>query len=238
MDYTACLYCGQLFKGSKFGRKKLYCSDQCRYRYQDQHKPKKEYSVCVVCGGKIDHSHKTYCSIECQYPKRPCEYCGKIFQPTTYGKSCCSDKCIKSLTDKKKREGQLSKTCEMCGSTFSAIRDKAHQKYCSDKCRERADGQRKRETGAAQKRAAIYRGKKHYTEVKGETVVPEEIFERDNWICQLCYQPVDKELQYPDPMYKTLDHIIPLSKGGDHTKDNLQLAHFSCNSQKNSSTDW
>lgn len=30
----------------------------------------------------------------------------------------------------------------------------------------------------------------------------------------------------------TLDHIIPLSKGGSHTADNLQCAHFMCNSKK------
>lgn len=31
---------------------------------------------------------------------------------------------------------------------------------------------------------------------------------------------------------ETLDHIIPLSKGGTHTWDNVQLAHMSCNAGK------
>ncbi len=30
----------------------------------------------------------------------------------------------------------------------------------------------------------------------------------------------------------SLDHIVPLSKGGPHTHDNFQLVHKSCNSQK------
>lgn len=30
----------------------------------------------------------------------------------------------------------------------------------------------------------------------------------------------------------TLDHIIPLDRGGWHCNDNLQIAHFSCNSSK------
>ena len=52
-------------------------------------------------------------------------------------------------------------------------------------------------------------------------------------VCGICGLPVDKTLRWPDPMSKTVDHIIPVSKGG-HPSDisNLQLAHFSCNRQK------
>jgi 5-methylcytosine-specific restriction endonuclease McrA len=34
------------------------------------------------------------------------------------------------------------------------------------------------------------------------------------------------------PDAPTVDHIIPLAKGGTHTWDNVQLAHWSCNSDK------
>ena len=52
-------------------------------------------------------------------------------------------------------------------------------------------------------------------------------------VCGICGQPVDKTLKYPDPMSKTVDHIIPIAKGG-HPSDlsNLQLAHRCCNRQK------
>lgn len=52
-------------------------------------------------------------------------------------------------------------------------------------------------------------------------------------ICAICGQRVDKKLKYPHPMSATVDHIIPVSKGG-HPSDilNLQLAHFYCNRQK------
>lgn len=52
-------------------------------------------------------------------------------------------------------------------------------------------------------------------------------------ICGICGQPVDMSLKYPDPMSKTVDHIIPIAKGG-HPSDlsNLQLAHRWCNRQK------
>ena len=59
-----------------------------------------------------------------------------------------------------------------------------------------------------------------------------EVFERDDWLCGLCGEPVDKDLSWPDPMSASLDHIIPLSRCGAHTLDNVQLAHLACNIRK------
>ncbi len=52
-------------------------------------------------------------------------------------------------------------------------------------------------------------------------------------ICGICGKPVDKTLKSPHPMSATVDHIIPVTKGG-HPSDlsNLQLAHRSCNREK------
>ena len=58
-----------------------------------------------------------------------------------------------------------------------------------------------------------------------------DIFERDNWICQLCFKSVPKT--YVDyNSQPTLDHIIPVSKYGDHTPENVRLAHLICNSKR------
>lgn len=53
-------------------------------------------------------------------------------------------------------------------------------------------------------------------------------------ICGICGNPVDMTLKSPHPMSKSIDHIIPVSKGG-HPSDieNLQLAHRTCNEHKN-----
>ena len=52
-------------------------------------------------------------------------------------------------------------------------------------------------------------------------------------ICGICGQPVDKKIRPPHPLSPSIDHIIPLAKGG-HPSDlsNLQLAHRWCNRQK------
>ena len=69
--------------------------------------------------------------------------------------------------------------------------------------------------------------------IKQQTTIEEinimEIFERDNWICQICQRQVEKNLKWPNAGFASLDHVIPLSRGGTHTKDNLQLAHLTCN---------
>lgn len=59
-----------------------------------------------------------------------------------------------------------------------------------------------------------------------------EIFERDNWRCQLCGGAVDRTLPYPNPMSASLDHVLPIARGGGHTRKNAQLAHLGCNSRK------
>jgi 5-methylcytosine-specific restriction endonuclease McrA len=54
-------------------------------------------------------------------------------------------------------------------------------------------------------------------------------------ICQICGKPVDDtdiEHGHIKRLYPTIDHIIPLSKGGSHTWSNVQLAHMSCNAGK------
>lgn len=52
-------------------------------------------------------------------------------------------------------------------------------------------------------------------------------------ICGICGKPVDFSYKNPHPLAPTVDHIIPVSKGG-HPSDisNLQLAHRYCNRAK------
>jgi 5-methylcytosine-specific restriction endonuclease McrA len=58
------------------------------------------------------------------------------------------------------------------------------------------------------------------------------VFARDNWVCQLCGKPVDRDAQWPDPYSVSLDHRVPLSKGGDHLYENVQCSHLRCNQSK------
>lgn len=49
---------------------------------------------------------------------------------------------------------------------------------------------------------------------------------RKSNLCALCGKPIEKMKD------ATIDHIVPLSKGGVHGVKNMQLAHLKCNQKK------
>lgn len=51
-------------------------------------------------------------------------------------------------------------------------------------------------------------------------------------ICQICLCPIDRSLKFPNKMSFTIDHIYPISLGGEHSYDNVQSAHYTCNCRK------
>ena len=56
-----------------------------------------------------------------------------------------------------------------------------------------------------------------------------KVVRRDGQICQKCHQPVpDDDVEF--------DHIIPFSKGGKSTVENLRLVHLECNRKKSNSS--
>lgn len=56
-------------------------------------------------------------------------------------------------------------------------------------------------------------------------VDPVTIRDRDKGLCGICGHAVASDEQ-------SLDHIVPLARGGTHEPANVQLAHRSCNSRK------
>lgn len=72
-------------------------------------------------------------------------------------------------------------------------------------------------------------GKQRRARKKGAPIVERisrsTIIKRDNSTCYLC----SRKLEPPEI---TLDHVIPLVRGGHHTADNLRVACRSCNSRK------
>lgn len=58
------------------------------------------------------------------------------------------------------------------------------------------------------------------------------VYERDGGICCLCDEHVDITIRWPDPLSFSIDHIIPVSKGGADMLNNVQTAHLCCNISK------
>lgn len=57
-----------------------------------------------------------------------------------------------------------------------------------------------------------------------ERVNRKRVFNRAGGICGICSKPIDGGFE--------IDHILPLSKGGEHSYGNCQPAHPSCNRRK------
>jgi 5-methylcytosine-specific restriction endonuclease McrA len=70
---------------------------------------------------------------------------------------------------------------------------------------------------------------KNAPRVEGETVTLAFIFDRDQVRgCCICKAKVTRD-------QASIEHRVPLSKGGAHDEGNCQLAHKRCNSRKGSS---
>ena len=64
----------------------------------------------------------------------------------------------------------------------------------------------------------------------------EKILDKNGSICHLCSEVIDMNLSHPDLQSFSVDHILPLSKGGTHTLDNVAPAHLYCNLLKGNKT--
>ena len=65
-----------------------------------------------------------------------------------------------------------------------------------------------------------------------ELVDPLAIAKRDKYKCHICRKRVNMNLEHNDKYSPTMDHLIPISLGGDHSYANIRLAHRTCNSSK------
>lgn len=74
-----------------------------------------------------------------------------------------------------------------------------------------------------------YRQPRQDTDIK--LTVRLEVYERDNWTCQICGKPVLKQYVKGSQANASVDHIVPQSQQlvPDHTATNLRTAHYICN---------
>jgi 5-methylcytosine-specific restriction endonuclease McrA len=59
-----------------------------------------------------------------------------------------------------------------------------------------------------------------------------KLYESCDGICYLCDEPVDFTAPTKHPKSATLDHIVPLARGGTHDEGNCALACYRCNVRK------
>ncbi len=68
--------------------------------------------------------------------------------------------------------------------------------------------------------------------VKTEPYDRRWVFERDQGVCYLCNVSIDYYLLFPDEMSFSIDHIVPISRGGNDVLSNVASTHLGCNRKK------
>jgi 5-methylcytosine-specific restriction endonuclease McrA len=111
------------------------------------------------------------------------------------------------------------KTCPGCRAEWQRRRITAWRKANPKK-------QREIERTHLRRRRARRKG------VASEPIDRAGVFSRDGYRCQLCGGPTDALAMPPAYLAPVLDHIVPLCNGGMDTLENVQTAHFYCNSLK------
>lgn len=61
-------------------------------------------------------------------------------------------------------------------------------------------------------------------------------WEASSRTCCLCGESINPDLKSPDPMSLTVEHKVPIARGGRHDIDNIDFAHRVCNSSKGART--
>lgn len=211
-------------------------------------------AICPICGKEFKshiengNRRKKYCSPKCYKNAKgigsstklcwkTCEHCGDSFIARPANTKYCN-KCKKQNTYHKlsylKSEKHLNKThsgiCIECGKRFENKYGEKKRLYCSDKCQ---DLYFKKSKAYKSQRANMRHRRR--TRINGGKCAPYkrlDIYKRDQWVCGICGKPVRNTLKYPHPMSASIDHVIPIAKGGGDTPDNVQLAHLVCNSRK------
>mgnify|MGYP002143178026 CR=1 FL=1 len=112
--------------------------------------------------------------------------------------------------------------CLACGAWFATLGPR--RQSCSPECSSRIKRAKIRRAHARRKlldRSGII-----------EDFDPIEIYQRDRWVCAICKRKIRRYLTAPHPLSPTLDHIVPRSQRGDHTRANVRAAHMICNSMR------
>ena len=243
----SCLYCGTAFK--TINPKQKYCTSACAARHAGDQR-KGEY-FCEYCGKPrwSDHPNRNrFCSRECankakrlqtltrlelkrrQHESemtRLCDNCGKPFVAKHKGQRFCNRACryVNALRKRHERNEEqfipLIRICPRCGKSFATTLQAQDKQYCSEQCRAR---------DAAVRYST--RRKEQMQQAFVEPVGLRTTYRAYKGRCAICGLPVPQTTEASNQWAATVDHVLPLSKGGYHSKANCQLAHRLCNSLK------
>lgn len=119
--------------------------------------------------------------------------------------------------------------CKRCNAAF-LVHPNHNQVFCSLKC----------QTADSHERSAIKRRIAVNSSYVDKDITLKKLAKRDKDICWICGEAVDwadydigqNGRRATHKKYPSIDHVIALANGGDHSWQNVRLAHVGCNAKK------
>jgi hypothetical protein len=154
-----------------------------------------------------------------------CGHCAGSFMAERKRKYCsdgCAANAVASIVRRKRQEKNKSDppiSCRNCGAVFCVLPSvPGTSAYCAPCAEARKDT------------AYSLARRRRIQAARVEPVDRIEVFDRDKWRCQICGIETIRQ-PYTDKSAE-LDHVVPLSRGGEHSYANTQCACRRCNSLK------
>lgn len=127
-------------------------------------------------------------------------------------------------------EGQHKKKINICLECDEVFISRNKKMYCDRKCSQRS----------ASRRKELRRRNNKMANGEIDDISLDRLIERDKNTCHICKTSCNKDDHIitdegyfiTGESYPSIDHVIPISKGGTHTWNNVKLAHFYCNTIK------
>lgn len=205
-------------------KEKAFCDSGGTIELTEYVCKEKQTFICHVCGQEFTHGAGRGAI--------RCPFCENVIREQI---KADRDKQREEARIKREHEYAKEKVCASCGAIFHS--EYATQLYCSDTCSRRE--KRHRDVASGKTKLTNYNDHRKRARKYGVPYKPgitlAKLIERDGNMCQICggqCDTTDRRYGFSGPLYPSIDHIKPMSKGGSHTWDNVQLAHVICNSYK------
>lgn len=217
----------------------------CRDCGKDWDKPRHRAARCTECRQAANREYQRELRAAKPVPARTftCKTCAaKIVRVgksgiVTYCDACkpAARKAAWQRTVAKLREQRgttMATHCAYCATKFDKPRYRARTPNRCDECKKDLHRAYVRAWWAKQPRGFDHVRRARKMGLGYERFQHIEIFDRDHWRCGICRRHIDRRLRWPHPKSVSLDHVIPLAKGGHHSRRNTQAAHLRCNLRK------
>ena len=214
---TECKLCGQPTPPAKnSGPRPAYCTTECRQQATRE--------------ASRDRARDARAAKRMSRTPRPCDWCDKPLPQDAPGMRRFHPDCAKLWSKATRKADNHNRQCTHDGCDRpTRARDLCSMHY---KRWARAEGLVKPEPWDDRRKSNYHRRRARKMALPSEAVVPGRVYDRDGWKCGICGDAVDSGVAWPDPLSPSLDHVIPLARGGHHTYANAQLAHLVCNIRK------